>query len=114
MSSKTRDSYGFIAKPEQEAIKQFARLTKNEIAQQEPGVNLPNQVVSTLYKVPDTLNALINVLSLGNPTAARGIQTITGLPGELLQKIIPQGGGYLKQAIPGLFQLGGQLSNQTQ
>lgn len=109
--SLARDSYGFVAKPEQEAIKQFARLTKNAIGQAEPSTNLPNAIASGLYQVPDAAGAISQILGLGQGPMVRAVQGLGGAPVKVIQKLIPQNGGALNQILPGLISGGLQLNN---
>lgn len=108
------DNYGEIAKPNVEAIKGFAKLTKDQVAKAEPAISKYNAAASGLYKVPDTAKALTNIIGLGQPAAARSLQMITGAPTKAAQKVIPANGGYLRTLIPGLFQGGAQLNRQGQ
>lgn len=124
LSQQVSDYYGFdTGKPNIEANKQFGHLLKTNIEQQVPGVNtmgpgniLPggNKVASALYNVPNTADALMRILSLGQPQVANALGKVGNLPFKAIQKVIPSNGGYLRQLLPGLFQTGSSLNSQDQ
>lgn len=122
ITGNVNDYYGFdTGKPNIEAVKQFGSLLRQEIAKVEPTVEHfpvypggkpalpfgPNQVASTLYKVPETLGGLGKILSLGNPQASKAIGTVEKLLPVIPQKLFPQGGGAWNQLLPAIMQLGG-------
>lgn len=108
-----KTSYGYIAQPGQEAIKQFARLTRNEIAKQEPGVRFPNAMASATSKAAEIGPGLMKILTLGQAPATHALQAAAGIPAHIIQKMIPGGGGYLNSLLPGLIQAGEQQAKQV-
>jgi hypothetical protein len=105
----TQSISDFYGQPTQSADinarKAFGGILKKAIETAEPSVKLPNSIASKLYKAPEFAQGLGQILALGNPKAAKAIEMIGNLPSGIIHKVIPQGGGYLNQALPRSLQL---------
>lgn len=96
--------FGEMGNTEGEVTKAFARSVKDTIHGEEPGTKFPDAIASALFKAPDFLEGLSNIIP--NAKGASAVRQLGRFPVSIVQKIIPRGGGALNQLIPGLIQGG--------
>lgn len=109
------NSRGFNAGSENvvaDVEKQIARLIKENIQTQEPGVKASN-TIAHLLNIPENAVKTLPWLVPGLPYAGRrGLSYAGSAPIKALQALIPQGGGYLNTLLPLLFGAGATATSQ--